>query len=247
MGLDRDISELRLFYHTRLGRIVTRRLNALLRPLWPALTGQVILGIGYAVPFLQAWPDAKTIAVMTASQGVTRWPVQGPCATVLTEDHLLPFADESIDRIIVAHELEHSDYASALLDEMWRVLKPEGRLLVIVPNRLGWWARFDNTPFGHGRAFSGSQLRRLLQNHRFVWQQRVHGLFFPPSQKHVWLSLAGLWEWLGARFAAHLGGLIIAESSKQVYHVTPIPKRPPGVRRVDVVTLGELAPTPAVP
>ena len=38
-----------------------------------------------------------------------------------------------------------------LLRECWRVLRDDGRLLVVVPNRLGSWALFDHTPFGQGR------------------------------------------------------------------------------------------------
>ena len=34
----------------------------------------------------------------------------------------------------------------ALLREMWRVLTPEGRLLLIVPNRRGIWARWTPRP-----------------------------------------------------------------------------------------------------
>ena len=40
---------------------------------------------------------------------------------------------------------------------MWRVLAPSGRVIV-VPNRRGPWARADNTPFGHGRPYSRSQI-----------------------------------------------------------------------------------------
>ena len=51
---------------------------------------------------------------------------------------------------------------------MWRVLAPEGRLLLIVPNRRGVWARLDTTPFGHGRPYSRGQLERLLTDALFT-------------------------------------------------------------------------------
>ena len=37
-----------------------------------------------------------------------------------------------------------------------------GRLLIVVPNRRGVWARSDTTPFGHGRPYSRSQITHLL-------------------------------------------------------------------------------------
>ena len=243
---DRDVTDLRLFYHGRLGRWVTRRLNRLLRTLWPDMQGLIVVGLGYAVPYLPAWPTIKALAVMPASQGVMRWPANGACQTVLSEDHIVPFADESVDRIIVTHELENTDHLGPLLSECWRVLKPEGRLLVIVPNRMGLWVRSDATPFGYGRAFSSRQLRLLLQHHRFVWEQRQHALFIPPSEKHVWLSMGGLLEWLGPRVTPNLGGLIIAEASKQVYNLVPPNIRPNApVTQLKPVRSGELQPSPA--
>ena len=47
---------------------------------------------------------------------------------------------------------------AALLREVWRVLAAGGRLLAVVPNRRGVWARIDTTPFGHGRPYSRSQI-----------------------------------------------------------------------------------------
>lgn len=242
---DRRVTEIRGFYHHALGRWVTRRINRILRTTWPDMRQHIILGIGYAVPFFAAWPESKPIAVMTASQGVVRWPHRGPCQTVLTEDHLLPFADESCDYIVIAHELENSDYPSALLHEAWRVLKPQGRMLVIVPNRLGWWARTEKTPFGFGRAYSSRQLRHLLQAHRFVWLRRDYAVYGPPARKRVFVSLMGMWEWLGQRFFSRLGGVLIAEVSKQVYNVTPIANIPPSQGHRRVIQVGELTPSPA--
>ena len=47
--------------------------------------------------------------------------------------------------------LEMTNDPGTLLREAWRVLAAGGRLLVVVPNRRGLWARMDTTPFGHGR------------------------------------------------------------------------------------------------
>ena len=54
-----------------------------------------------------------------------------------------------------------------MLAEVWRVLTPGGRLLVVVPNRAGLWARMENTPFGYGRPFSRKQLSRLMRDMQF--------------------------------------------------------------------------------
>jgi len=43
----------------------------------------------------------------------------------------LPFADAFFDRILVVHGLEGADATRPLLRQLWRVLAPEGRLLLI--------------------------------------------------------------------------------------------------------------------
>lgn len=57
-------------------------------------------------------------------------------------DHL-PYENESFDAILLDNVLEHVEKAVECLRETARVLKPSGRALIIVPNRLGW--RRDNT------------------------------------------------------------------------------------------------------
>ena len=74
---------------------------------------------------------------------------------------------EAADRVLLVHMLEWSEHPHALLREIWRVLAPNGRILVAVPNRRGLWARMDTTPFGYGSPFSRSQLTQLLKDAMF--------------------------------------------------------------------------------
>ena len=78
---------------------------------------------------------------------------QGQSLSVLVEETDLPLPDECADRILLVHMLEWTEKSRELLRELWRVLAPNGRLLVIVPNRRGLWARVDSTPFGYGSPF----------------------------------------------------------------------------------------------
>ena len=60
---------------------------------------------------------------------------------MLVDDTELPLIDEGADRILLVHMLEWSEKPRELLRELWRVLAPNGRLLLVVPNRRGLWAR----------------------------------------------------------------------------------------------------------
>ena len=100
---------------------------------------------------------------MPAAQGVLGWSLDGGNVVALAEEGELPFADYSIDRVLLVHALETSEAAGLLLKEIWRVLAGGGRLLIVAPNRRGIWARLDRTPFGSGRPYTMSQLSHLLR------------------------------------------------------------------------------------
>ncbi len=54
----------------------------------------------------------------------------------------LPFEDSSFDRINAVHCLEHMPNLPAALREIHRVLKPDGRLVVVIPCEQGLMHRF---------------------------------------------------------------------------------------------------------
>ncbi|MFQ5437689.1 MAG: class I SAM-dependent methyltransferase [Paracoccaceae bacterium] len=219
-----DVVDLKAFYdRTSLGRTAQRVLRSQLRTAWPSLKGRSVAGYGFATPVLRPFVNEahRLIALMPGRQGVMPWPGEGNNAAVLCEETRWPVQTGSIDRLVVLHGLETSERPDALLDEMWRVLAPEGRVLIVVPNRLGLWARRDATPFGFGRPYSLGQLESQLRQHRFVPESHMAALFSPPSQKRFWLKMAPAWERIGKSVSSHLaGGVLMVEASKQVYAPT---------------------------
>ena len=140
-----DAIDLKDFYASPLGLVVRRLLGARLRARWSNLQGQSLFGLGFATPYLGAFrADACPLgALMPAELGVISWPDQGKGLSVLVDETELPLPDECADRLLLVHMLEWSERTRALLRELWRVLAPNGRLLIIVPNRRGLWARVE--------------------------------------------------------------------------------------------------------
>ena len=138
-----DVDDLVEFYATPLGQTVRRLLTHRIRARWRGLQQSTLVGLGYATPYLGAFRgEAQRIgALMPDSQGAVRWPREGPSHSVLVDDDRLPLADGSVDRLLVVHCLEVAESTRHFLREMWRVLAPEGRVILIVPNRRGVWAR----------------------------------------------------------------------------------------------------------
>src|ERR1700676_4817985 len=127
----RDVVDLREFYQTSLGQVALRQLKRRIREFWPDLSGQSVLGIGYATPYLRPFlgEARRVVGVMPAAQGVVFWPPEGPGMVTLSEESNLPFDDLSFDRVLVMHCLEATEHSRQMLREIWRVLAGGGRMM----------------------------------------------------------------------------------------------------------------------
>jgi SAM-dependent methyltransferase len=216
------------FYGTTRGAVAARLLRERLLALWPDLRGQSVLGIGFPAPYLRLWRPqaARCIAVTPAQMGATRWPLGEPCLSCTAEEDALPFPDMSFDRVILVHGLEAAENARRLLRETWRVLKDDGRLLVVAPNRAGLWAYVERTPFGHGQPYSFGQLGRLLAASLYRVEHRDTVLWLPPVGPRLMLRSADLFERAGRRLMPGMAGVIISEAVKDVYAAMPLKPAP---------------------
>ena len=228
-----DVVDLRDFYRSLLGQVARRMIRRAVRRVWPDLRGLRLVGIGYATPFLSAFSaeSERTIALMPAALGVLGWAPEGRNLAVLADEGELPFADYSIDRVLLVHMLETSEEVGPMLKEIWRVLAGGGRLLVVVPNRRGIWARLDGTPFGSGRPYSLSQLSQRLRDELFTPIGSDMALFVPPTASRMVLRSALAWERVGRRFFPAFAGVVLVEAGKQIY-AKPAAKRAPQRRFV---------------
>ena len=211
------------FYATPAGLVTARLLRDALRRLWPSLPGQAVLGLGYASPFLRLWraEAARSIAATPVPLPRWRWPRSARSCTTAVEEDALPFPDLMFDRILLVHGLETAENGRRMLREAWRVLKDDGRLIVVVPNRLGLWAHLERTPFGHGQPYSPGQLEGLLRRQMFQVEQRQGALFVPPFQSRLLLRGAGAWERLGGPLFPRFAGVTLMEAVKDFAALVP--------------------------
>jgi SAM-dependent methyltransferase len=235
----RDVLKLRQFYASELGHAARVMVTRKVVEAWGEARGLDVLGLGYATPFLAplAGQARRVVAAMPAQQGVEVWPGRGPNLAALTGEDALPFANALFDRILAVHAIEESPDAVALLREVWRVLAPSGRAIVVVASRNGPWANVESTPFGHGRPYSRSQLAELLQEAELEPSGWTRALYVPPAP---WMARwAEGFEQVGSRVWPGASGLLLMEAVKQTFAVKarPVRARLRAVRPV-------LAPTP---
>jgi SAM-dependent methyltransferase len=223
-----DVVDLRDFYQTSLGQVARRMIRRRIRMIWPDTSGLRVLGLGYATPYLRPFRDEaeRVVALMPAAQGVLHWPWDEQNVAALCDEAELPLQDASIDRVLLIHALECSEELRPMLAEVWRVLAGGGRVLMVVPNRRGIWARLDRTPFGAGHPFTQAQLSRLLREMAFTPVSNAAALYIPPTESRMVLSAAGAWENIGERWFNSFAGVTMVEATKQIYAKSKPERRP---------------------
>jgi len=83
------------------------------------------------------------------------------------EKQCLPFSDNTVDEIFCQHVLEHLDDVMFVINEFWRVLKPDGVAWIIVPHK------------NHERAYA-------LRHKRFFDEHSFDGLFNKDVVERPW-------------------------------------------------------------
>ena len=212
------------FYATARGAVAARLLRERLSAMWPDMRGLSVLGIGHTAPYLRVWRGeaARCIALTPAQMGAARWPAGEPNLSCTAEEDALPFPDLCFDRILLMHGLEAAENVRGLLRETWRVLKDDGRLLVVAPNRAGMWAYLESTPFGHGQPYSFGQVGRLLAASLYRVERRDTALYLPPSNWRLVMRGAHLCEPTARRWLSGFAGVIIIEAVKDLYAAMPV-------------------------
>ena len=209
-----EVHGLEGFYATPNGAVAARLVAERLGLIWPSLKGMSLLGLGHAAPYLDLWrrDAARCLAVTPGHLGL---PAAGQPGALAAEEESLPFPDLCFDRVLLVHGLEMAENARRLLREVWRVLKDDGRLLVVAPNRRGLWAHAEHTPFGHGQPYSPGQVSRLLERHLFRVERRDSALYVPPFTP--FLRAGAAWERSGrAIWPGRYAGLAIVEAEKDL-------------------------------
>jgi ubiquinone/menaquinone biosynthesis C-methylase UbiE len=115
----------------------------------------------------------RQVVVADISLGMLREVLsKGRMLPVNSPVEYLPFADESFDRVVMVDALHHVIDQKKTAQEMWRVLKPGGCIVIEEP---------DIRTFAAKLIALGEKL--LLMRSHFLTPGRIAGLFTFPSAK----------------------------------------------------------------
>lgn len=94
------------------------------------------LVFGYGEKFLDIFEAKELYYAAPSSDNVYHWPKIRPFKTIVADAETLPFSPGTWDVIIIIHYIEFSQRCANILKEVYRVLKPKGKLIIVSANKL---------------------------------------------------------------------------------------------------------------
>jgi SAM-dependent methyltransferase len=163
--------------HSHFIEVWTRRaMLARLRPL-PAAPTVIDIGCstGYLLADLRAClSDATLIGVDLVASGLRKAHVHVPDAMLLRADACaLPLQDACVDGVVSANLLEHVPDDERALAEIFRILRPGGRAVIVVPVSPGSYDCYDRL-LGHERRYARGELARKASAAGLTVRQDIH-------------------------------------------------------------------------
>lgn len=136
----------------------------------------------------------------------------------------LPFEAQSLDLVVLPHVLECAPDPHQILREVDRVLRPEGRVVVIGFNPVSFWGARQKLPPKVWRPFlpcpgpfiAVPRLRDWLQLFGYGIERGRYGCYRPPCRTQRWLDRWAFLEHAGDRWWPILGSVYTVSAVKRV-------------------------------
>jgi SAM-dependent methyltransferase len=223
--LDQVVADLFGFHALQLGMTELEGLRANRMPhRWVALDAH---GVEVPRPVVEGDPAAEVPADVTADVST------GRVAVVLRCDFdALPFDSQSLDLVVLPHTLELARDPHLALGEVERVLRPEGRVVILGFNPTSLWGLRQRCGrllryIGFSRQkplflpndgeFLGYwRLRDWLRLLSFEVQGGRFGCYRPPLKTDAWLARYAWTERIGERWWPVLGSVYLLVAVKRV-------------------------------
>jgi SAM-dependent methyltransferase len=220
----KDITSIDDWYQSETGEYLFSEILERLSPMLMTTFGYYSLQIGCTTMSNRLQESCRVKHRFTLDQFSSK-------AVITGHPSLLPIASDSVDLVILMHHLSLTSEPHAMLREAFRIMIPEGKLIVIDFNPLSLWGLrhffqswLEHTPWT-GHYYTASRLNDWMQLLGFDKYKHLRVGYMPPIQKpsvtrHLSWFEKGLKNWLPFSSATN-----VLVYSKNISPMTPIRHR----------------------
>ena len=212
------------WYLSETGQYLLKELGEKISPILSTTFGYYSLQIGCTGSAAQLQDSCRVKHLVTLDD-------RGCGAEIRATPSMLPIATDSVDLVILMHHLSNTDEPHAVLREAFRILIPEGKLIIIDFNPVSLWGLrhflqgwLEYVPF-NGHFYTAKRIDDWMRLLGFDQLGHHRIGYLPPIQKtsvtrHLsWLE-KGTRKWLPL-----LGALNLLVYSKSISPLTPVRHR----------------------
>ena len=152
-------------------------------------------------------------------------------AKVHANPSMLPIASDSVDLVILMHHLSNTAEPHAVLREAFRILIPEGKLIIIDFNPVSLWglrrflqAWLEQAPF-KGHFYTARRIDDWMRLLGFDQDHFFRAGYLPPIQKPSFVQHMGWLEKGTRNWLPVLGAVNLLVYSKNISPLTPVRHR----------------------
>jgi ubiquinone/menaquinone biosynthesis C-methylase UbiE len=140
----------------------------------------------------------------------------GVNSSIIAKDSEIPLADNSVDKILLIHYFEYASHPNLLLREIWRLLKPGGKLLLVAPNKLSLWPHSKKYPYKKCKLFSIMQLSKILDEAMLSPVKTSSTLFALSNAYRFFPDVSDAIENWSSKWLSPFGGVLLVEAEKLI-------------------------------
>ena len=208
------------WYFSRTGQYLFKELEENISPLLATTFGYYSLQIGCSALAAKLQQGCRVKHQFTLDEIDLQ-------ANIKANSSMLPIASDSVDLVILMHHLSNTDDPHAMLREAFRILIPEGKLIIIDFNPVSLWGLrhffqgwLEHVPF-KGHFYTARRVEDWMRLLGFEQYRQLRAGYIPPIQKP---SITRRLSWLekGTRkWLPFLGALNILVYNKSISPLTP--------------------------
>ena len=175
------------WYRTKTGRYVDRTEKWLVFSMLRTKSGKALdLGCGTGNYTLELERRGFDVIGLDASEGMLKIARSKGLNCIKGNAYSLPFPDETFDLVLSVTMFEFIHEPEKVLQEVYRVLKPGGEILIGTMNGKSSWflfkrlkSLFVETAYRYARFYTPGELEELLRKVGFINVESAGVIFFP--------------------------------------------------------------------